>query len=175
MISVGTDGRRWLKLVGMAFIVTGCVRTPAMQFPGAQVVSRRLAALPSVGVVWNYDFDGKRTVDNEGGLKVQQNIDDSITYRVRRHGGRSFRASAIEGLEHAQAFRSWAIDALAEIMSERLGGSEARHATVGDFRFGESLGSWRSQLDADFVLVTFVLDGHNTAGRSIAVAVGEAI
>jgi len=173
MGAVETDARGWLALASMGFVVTGCVATPAMNYPGTQVASSRLAALPSEGVVWNYDFYGQRTVDSAAELKAKQNFDDSITYRVRRHGGRSFWAASVVGLGHARAFRSWVVDTLAEIMEERLAASKQQHETVGDFRFSHSLESWRSPLDADFVLVTLFLDGHNTAGRLLAVGVGS--
>jgi hypothetical protein len=143
-----------------------------VQYPGPQVVSRRLAALPSEGLAWNWDFYGKRTIDEPGGSEARQNIDDSITYRVRRHGGHSFRAASIEGLEHAQAFRSWAVDTLAALIVERVSDAEPPRVRYADLRFSESLESWRAPLDADFVLITFFLDGRDTQGRAFAVAVG---
>ena len=166
------DRRGWLGLLGLGFALVGCVITPEMQYPRTRVVSRRVAVLPSEGMVWIYDFYGDRTLDRAGSLKAKQNIDDSLTYRVRRYGGRSFSAASIEGLDDARAFRSWAVDTLTEVMGERLAVSEQRHASVGDFRFSKGLDSWRAPLDADFVLVTLFIDGHDTAGRSLAVAVG---
>jgi len=100
-------GGGWLGLAAMGLTLAGCIGTPAMQYPGTPVVARRLAALPSEGIAWNYDFYGTKTVDQAREVMVKRNLDDSITYRVRRHGGRSFRAASVERLEHAQAFRSW--------------------------------------------------------------------
>ena len=166
------DRGGWLGLVGLGFILAGCVITPQMQYPGTRVVSRRVAVLPSEGMMWIYDFYGDRTLDRAGSLEAKKNIDDSLTYRVRRYGGRSFGAASIEGLDDARAFRSWAVDTLTEVMGERLAVPGQRHESVGDFRFSKGLGSWRAPLDADFVLVTLFIDGHDTAGRSLAVAVG---
>lgn len=162
------NGRGWFKLLGLGFMVAGCVSTPAMQYPGTQIASRRLAVLPSEVVEWGFDFYGKETVDKADTQKAKQNIDDSITYRVRRKGGRSFGAASVEGLDHVQAFNSWAVDTLTEVMVERLALAERNHATVGDFQFPNSLESWRSALDADFVLFTLFLDGRDTVRRALA-------
>jgi hypothetical protein len=169
--SVGMNGNRWPILVGIAFLVSGCVTTWTLQYPGTQVVSRRLAAFPSEGIVWHWDFYGNRTADEKSALETRQALDEAINYRLRRHGGHSFGADAIAGLEHAQEFRSWSVDTLVQIHTEHFSDAEGTHDNVGDFRFSKSLESWRAPLDADFVLITFFLDGHDTKGRAIAVAV----
>jgi len=170
------DSGGWRKkLAGLGLlglVATGCINGPEMQYPETQVASRRLAALPTEALAWTYDFYGTRTLDQKRSLEIKRNIDDSITYRVRRRGGRSFTAASIEELPHAQAFRGWAVDTLTEIVNERVTYSNAKHESVGDWRFPHRLSSWRSRLDADFVLITLFLDGHNTAGRAVAVAVG---
>jgi hypothetical protein len=160
--------RGWFSLAGLAFSLSGCL-TSAMQYPGIDVTSKRVAAMPSEGVVWDCDFYGKETVAAEDTLKAKQNIDDSINYRVRRAGGRSFGPASVGLLDGAQAFRSWAVDTLSEIMLERIEPSARKHATVGDFRFPNDLESWRSLLDADFVLFTTFILGRETMGRALAV------
>lgn len=167
---VGIGGRGLLALT-LAVGLAGCISTTVMKYPGVEVASRRLAAFPSEGIVWSWDFYGKRTADEKGGIETRKNLDDSINYRLRRHGGRSFDAASIDGLEHARAFRSWAVDTLTALIAQRFSDAEKPHLDVGDFRFPESLESWREPLDADFVLVTFFLDGHDTQGRAIAVAI----
>lgn len=170
------DTSGWLeKLVGLGvlgWLATGCINGPEMQYPQTQVASRRLAALPTEALSWTYDFYDKRTLDQKRSLEIKRTIDDSITYRVRRSGGRSFTAASIEELPHAQAFRGWAVDTLTEIVHENVTYSNTKHESVGDWKFPQSLSSWRAPLDADFVLITLFLDGHNTAGRAVAVAVG---
>lgn len=163
-------GRAWLRTLGVsALALAGCA-TPAMQYPGIEVVPQRLAAFPSDGVEWTYDFSGTRMVDREGSVTAQKNVDDSINYRLRRRGGHSFRADALDRVEQGRAFYGWVIDAMSEIMAERLGLSKQRHTTVGDWRFSGGLESWRGPLDADFVLVSMFIDGHNTPGRALAVS-----
>jgi len=143
-----------------------------MQYPGIEVVPQRLAAFPSDGVEWTYDASGEKTMDPAGAIVAQKNLDESINYRLRRYGGHSFRADALDGLENVRAFHGWVVDVLHEIMLERLGGAKRKHETVGDWSFSRSLESWRAPLDADFVLVSLFIDGHNTAGRAVGVAIG---
>ena len=158
-------GRGWLKVVGMGLLTGGCYRLPELEYPGTPVASRRLAALPSQGVVWVYDLSGKKIVDEEATARAKRNVDDSINYRVRRYGGHSFSAAAVADLEHLKAFRQWSREVMLGIVKERMADAPRIHQNVGEFRFSQRLGSWRRPLDADFVLVTAIFDGHNTFGR----------
>lgn len=151
-----------------ALAMAGC-KTPALQYPAVQVASHRLAAFPSYVKEWEYDADGKKTLDDQGAATARMNLDESIGYRVWQHGGRFVGVASIAGLEQVGDFHQWALDAMTEIGAERLGYATKKHETVGDWGFGRSLGSWRAALDADFVLVSMFLDGHNTPGRGLKV------
>jgi len=158
-----TNAWGWLPAAVLGFTLA-CTETPALQYPQTPVVSRRVAAWPS-------DVLGRKDADPERIAKTRQNLDESITYRVHRHGGRSFEAASVEGLEHSRAFRRWTSESLRQIVAELQGSSRSHHANVGDYRFSHNLDSWRAPLDADFVLVTLVLDGPGS-GVSPVLAAG---
>ncbi len=61
-----------------------------------------------------------------------------------------------------------------EIMAERVGDEPANHRSVADWKFSPDITSWRSVLNADFVLVSFVLYAYayaytDTVGRAVDV------
>lgn len=126
-------------------------------------------AFPTDGIFWNWDFYDEATVDLKKSSTARKNLDVSVHYRVQRHGGHFVRVESLEGLGNASAFHNWSFAAMGEIMAERMGHSRQTHRTVGDWRFRASLAGWRTFLDADFVLVSRFLDGHNSAGRALAV------
>jgi hypothetical protein len=146
----------------------GCA-TPAMRAPGVQVVPGRLVALPTDGVVWEMDFEGKRTLSKDKSDAAVENFDDSIAYRLSLHGGRSVASETFETWPWATPFRDWSARMMSEIMTERLGRARVQHESVADWRYGRALATWRERLAADYLLVSMFLDGRNTVGRSIAV------
>ena len=159
-------GRRWTWTLWATLAVAGCT-TPEMRVASVSVASRRIAALPTEGVVFDYDFQGHKTVSSTDTVIAKKNFDDAINYRLRQHGGRAFRAAAIGDLPHATPFHLWFVSSLKEIRDERLGRAHDTHETVGDWKFSSSLGSWRAVLDADYVLVSQFIDGRNTIGREL--------
>jgi hypothetical protein len=163
--------RWWRTLCTAAVALAGCA-TPAMQVPGVTVASHRLASLPSDGTVWDFDVSGNRTIDHAASVEARKNVDESIAYRLSQHGGHSFSDATMDHLLYAESFQEWALDAMGDIMAERLGRAEKKHVTVGDWRYRRSLGAWRTTLRADFVVVSMFLYGRNTAGRAFSVAIG---
>ncbi|HLK93395.1 MAG TPA: hypothetical protein VKZ18_26115 [Polyangia bacterium] len=159
-------------MLAAALAAAGCGGTPLMYLPGTTVASRRLAAFPSDGIYWTFYADGKMKVAREGSVTARANVDESIAYRVQQHGGQVFRAPALENLPYAPAFHEWAFDSLVEIMDERRGRAHRKHGSVGDWVFRTSLARWRTELNADYVLVSAFSDGHNTPQRQIGLVFG---
>jgi len=159
-------GLRWTCILWAALAVAGCA-TPEMRVASVSVASRRIAALPSEGVVFDYDFQGRKIIDSSGTVIARRNFDDAINYLLQQHGRRAFSTAALGGLPHAYPFHLWFVSSLKEIRDERLGRAHETHETVGDWRFSSSLGSWRAVLDADYILVSQFIDGRNTIGREL--------
>jgi hypothetical protein len=149
----------------------GCA-TPAMRDPSVKVVPERLAAVPTEGVVWEFDSNGKRTISEQGTVAAIKNLDESISYRLWLQGGHSIGTDAFEGFKWAVPFREWSRRMMREIMSERLGHANTKHESVTEWRYGPALASWRDRLGADFLLVSLFLDGRNTTGRNVLVVLG---
>jgi hypothetical protein len=90
---------------------------------------------------------------------VKRNVDDSINYRLLPQGGHAFASAATARLEQFAEFFHWSWRAMHEIMAERLGQEPATHRSVAEWRFPRDITSWQTALNADFVLVSFVLYG----------------
>ena len=61
---------------------------------------------------------------------------------------------------------------MSDVMNERLGLSPAQHNSVGEWRYGPGLATWRERLGADYLLVSQFLDGRNITGQRVIVASG---
>jgi hypothetical protein len=163
-------------LVYATSIVTtvGC-RTPAMRDPDVQITARRLVAVPTAGMVFQFGNDGRETVQEDQSALASKNLDNWINYRLSLHGGRFFDANAVAPLEHAPEFRRWGVETLTQIMVERLGNSPTKHRSVSDWRFIPSIASWRAALRADFVLVSLYIHGRDeTAANALLARVSAA-
>lgn len=156
-----------LIVVGLAM---GACATPALQAPDVRVTSRRLVAFPSSALVWTLDASDQRIIDEDASALAAKNIDYAVEQRLRRYGGRLVTSKEVNALSNGVAFYRWSQRALKEIITEQVhSGMVAQHKTVGDWTYTSNISGWRSALDADFVLVSLFLEGHNTTGRSLAV------
>jgi hypothetical protein len=148
----------------------GCASTPAMRDGSVQIVPRRLVAVPSDGVVFEFDIHEKRTLHEDQSAQARKNLDASITRRLSVYGGRFVDDNTMGTLKYAAKFHVWTLDMFGDIMAERLGRTYTKHKSVSDWRFSPGLESWRSALGADFVLVSLFIHGRDTTGRAVAVA-----
>jgi hypothetical protein len=161
-------GRATIAAVTLATLDLACATGPALRDPQAHIAATRLAALPAALDVFVWGREGRRLSDRELTETVRGNVDESINYRLRSHGGRSFGSAATSRLEHFTDFYRWSLRTMHEIMAERLGDAPAAHRSVAEWRFPAALSSWRTALNADFVLVSFILYGDPGQGFSPA-------
>jgi hypothetical protein len=150
--------------------LAGCGPSIVMHPPGADIVPKRLGALPTQGVEWEFDFDGNRTLQRAWTVAARTSLDDATNYQLSLHGGSFFEEDALGGLPAYERFRRWSESTLLEIMGEALGRSRDRHESVLAWGFASNLEPWRQALASDFVLISLFLDGHNSTGRALAVA-----
>jgi hypothetical protein len=144
----------------MALLVTlapACATGRELRDPHVRIAATRLAALPTQGKIYVVGPRGRRISDEELRKAVQGNVDDSINYLLQQHGGRSFGSAATSRLDHFSEFYHWSWAAMNEILAERVGDERAIHRSVADWRFPRDITSWRPVLNADFVLVSFIL------------------
>jgi hypothetical protein len=92
---------------------------------------------------------------------AKRNFDDSVDYRLRQHGGRTFRDAAVDGLPHAYPFHLWVHSSLTELMLRGFPRLNEGYAFAGGWTFSSSLDAWRAVLDADFIVVSLFNDGHD--------------
>jgi len=154
----------------LATMLLSCTTGPELRDPRARVAATRLVALPAQGQIFVVGPRGRKISDAVLSRVVLENVNDSINYLLHQHGGRSFGSAATARLEHFTEFYHWSWDAMNEIMAERLGNEPANHRSVAEWRFPRDIASWRPVLNAEFVLVSFILyadPGQGLNGPSV--------
>ena len=150
--------------------VAGCAAVVGFAGPsmsvGARIRSSRLAAVPAGGEIFALDADGGFVPRDELAARAAQNINDSINYRLHVHGARMFSWEDVRKLPNAHSFDEWSTQSMREIIRELLGKSQHAHASVADFRFPGDLGIWRRDLAADYLLISYFINGYDARARS---------
>jgi hypothetical protein len=141
----------------LATMLLSCATGPELRDPRVRIAATRLAALPAQGQIFVVGSRGRKISDAALSGAVLGNVNDSISYLLHQHGARSFGSAATARLDRFSEFFHWSWGAMNEIMAERLGNEPAIHRSVAEWRFRHDITSWRPVLDADFVLVSFIL------------------
>jgi hypothetical protein len=156
--------RRCLVTLAVAVAAAGCAG-PSLSV-GARIPSSRLAAIPASGAIFAFDADGTFIPRDELTARAAQSIDDSINYRLHVHGARMFSWEDVRKLPDAHAFEEWSAHSMREIILELVGKSQQEHASVADFRYRGDLGIWRRDLAADYLLISYFINGYDTRARA---------
>jgi hypothetical protein len=72
----------------------------------------------------------------------------------------------VRKLPNAHAFEEWSAHSMQEIVRELIGKSQQEHASVADFRYRGDLGIWRRDLAADYLLISYFINGYDTPARA---------
>jgi hypothetical protein len=156
---------RWgVMTLAAAVAVAGCAG-PSLSV-GARIPSSRLAAIPAIGETFSLDADGTFIPRDELAGRAAQSINDSINYRLHLHGARMFSWEDVRKLPNAHAFEEWSTHSMREIILEVVGKSQQEHASVADFRYRGDLGIWRRDLAADYLLISYFINGYDTRARA---------
>lgn len=150
-------------MLATAASVAGCAG-PSMSV-GARIPTSRLTAIPAIGETFEFGADGTLTPRDDMAALAAQSINDSINYRLRVHGVRMFTWDVVKKLPDAHDFFEWSAHSMEEIILELLGKSEQEHASVADFRYRADLGTWRRSLAADYLLISYFINGYDTRAR----------
>ncbi|HEY5448335.1 MAG TPA: hypothetical protein VIQ54_06270 [Polyangia bacterium] len=147
----------------------GCGPGFALRAPGAPKECGRIAAGPAVVSVFEFDANGGLKKREDWMFDAARNVDAAVAARVKRTGGRTFVAPDVAHTDvAADDFRHWTSATLQEIAGKIAGTKSSPHQSVGDWRFEQSLTTWRAALGADFALALLFVDAYEPAAASNA-------
>jgi len=139
----------------------------ALRVPAAPKDCARIAAGPAVVSVVEFDASGGLKRRDDWTYDAARNVDAAVAARVTRAGGRTFAAPDVAHTDvAADDFRHWTSATLQEIAGQIAGTKSSPHKSVGDWRFPESLTTWRAALGSDFALALVFVDAYEPAAPS---------
>jgi hypothetical protein len=145
--------------------MTACSATFATKVPGVQILPSRLAAGPANVAIFEFGGDGKLTPRPDWTRAAAKQVDAAVGGRVAGNGGRVFVAEDVAHTDVGYGdFRHWSNAALQEVAATVAGTRASTHRSVAEWRFPNSLATWRAALGVDFVLVVGFVDAHETSG-----------
>ncbi len=145
----------------------GCGPGFLLRVPSAPSSCARIAAGPAVVSVVEFDASGGLKRRDDWTYDAARNVDAAVAARVTRAGGRTFAAPDVAHTDvAADDFRHWTSASLQEIAGKIAGTKASPHKSVGDWRFPESLTTWRAALGSDFALTLVFVDAYEPAGAA---------
>jgi hypothetical protein len=153
--------------VVLVWAAAGCGSGFQLRIPDAPKDCKRIAAGPAVVSVFEFEASGGLKPRNDWTYDASQNVDAAVAARVKGHGGRMFVAADVAHTDvTSDDFRHWASAALQEIAGKIAGTKSSAHQSVADWRFPQSLTTWRAALGADHVLILLFVDAYEGAASS---------
>jgi hypothetical protein len=148
----------------VAWAAAGCGSGFALSVPGAPKDCRRIAAGPAVVSVFEFEASGRLKQRADWAYDASQNVDAAVVARVKRGGGRTFVSADVAHTDvTSDDFRHWASASLQEIAGTIAKTRSSAHQSVADWRFPQSLSTWRAALGADSVLILLFVDAYEPA------------
>jgi hypothetical protein len=134
---------------------------------GVTVAPSRLAVGPASVSVVEFDGNGRLAPRPDWAADAAQNVDAAVAARVTANGGRTFVAADVAHTDVAYGdFRRWSAGALQEIAGKVDGRRPSAQRAVADWRYPQSLATWRAALAADFVLAVLFVDAYEPGGQA---------
>jgi hypothetical protein len=169
-------GRSFLLTYSVAIALSGlaaCAPTFLTRSAGVRILPGRLAVGPAIVSVVEFDGNGKLTPRADWAAAATQNVDAAIAARVTANSGRAFVAADVAHTDVTYGdFRHWSSGALQEIAGKLAGTRASDHRSVADWRYPQSLATWRAALAADFVLAVLFADAYETEGLATPAPAG---
>ena len=148
----------------LVWAAAGCGSGFALSVPGAPKDCRRIATGPAVVSVFEFEASGGLKQRADWTYDASQSVDAAVAARVKRGGGRTFVAADVAHTDvTSDDFRHWGSAALQEIAGTIAKTRSSAHQSVADWRFPQSLSTWRAALGADFVLILLFVDAYEPA------------
>lgn len=169
-------GRSFLLTGSVAIALSGlaaCAPAFSTRTAGVRIVPGRLAVGPAIVAVVEFDGNGNLLPRADWAATAAQNVDAAVAARVIASGGRIFVAADVAHTDVTYGdFRHWSSGALQEIAGKLTGSRASEHRSVADWRYPQSLATWRAALAADFVLAVLFADAYETAGQATPATAG---
>jgi hypothetical protein len=144
-----------------------------MRDPTARVLPGQLVGLPVAVESFSHDADGKIDRRPDWAEAASTNLDTSLNYRLSVHGSRFFTAGALDAVEGYDALRTWTLQNLRRVLAQaRERSGYEGHPNVASYQVTEDLEPLRSALRADFAVLSYFLDGEDSAGRAAMTVAG---
>jgi hypothetical protein len=151
--------------VATAWAAAGCAPAFQVRASGAPKDCKRIAAAPVVVSVVEFDGGGNLKPRADWSYDATANVDGAVTARVKGAGGRAFVPADVAHTDvTSDDFRHWSSATLQEIAGKIAGTKSSPQRSVTDWRFPQSLTTWRAALGADFVLTVLFIDAYEPAG-----------
>jgi hypothetical protein len=140
---------------------TGCSPAFQLRVPDAPKTCRQIAAGPAVVSVFEFDANGGLEQRADWTYDAAANVDGAVAARVKRAGGRTFVAADVAHTDvTSDDFRHWTSAALQEIAAKIAGTKASPHQSVGEWRYPQSLTTWRAALGTSAALTVFFVDAY---------------
>jgi len=155
--------------VVLVWAAAGCGPAFRLVVTDAPKDCRRIAAGPAVVSVFEFEASGSLKQRDDWTYDAGRNVDAAVAARVKRGGGRTFVAADVAHTDvTSDDFRHWGSGALQEIGGTIARTRSSAHQSVADWRFPQSLSTWRAALGADFVLILLFVDAYEVVAPATA-------
>ena len=148
----------------LAWAAAACGPAFLLRTPDAPKDCGRIAAGPAVVSVFEFDPSGGLKPRSDWTYDAGQNVDAALAGRLEHGGGRPFVGADVAHTDvTSDDFRHWASKALQEIAGKIANTTSSAQQSVADWRFPQSLTTWRAALGSDFVLSLLLVDAYEPA------------
>ena len=162
--------RRSFVLV-TSFAIAACAPAFSTRTADVRIAPGRLAVGPAIVSVVEFDGNGNLAPRADWAAAAAQNVDAAVVARVGANGGRIFVPADVAHTDVPYGdFRHWSSGALQEIAGKLDGSRASAHRSVTDWRYPQSLTTWRAALAVDFVLAVLFVDAYESGGSAAAAA-----
>jgi len=150
--------------VVLAWAAAGCGPAFLLRAADAPKDCGRIAAGPALVSVVEFDPSGGLKPRSDWTYDASQNVDAALAARVKHGGGRTFVAADVAHTDvTSDDFRHWGSRTLQEIAAAIAKKQPPARQSVADWRFPESLTTWRAALGSDFALILLFVDAYEPA------------
>jgi len=151
--------------------MVGCAPALSTRTAGVTIVPSRIAVGPAMVSVFEFDRSGGLAQRADWTSAAAQNVDDAIAARVAASGGRTFVPADVAHTDVSYGdFRRWSSGALQEIARQLDGTRPSARRSVSEWRYPQSLSTWRAALAADFVVAVLFVDAYEAAAQATPAA-----
>jgi hypothetical protein len=137
------------------------------------LVASRTSVLPIETIAFELDTSDNRVEKPEWAADMNTVMTQEIGRLIAGSGISLVDTPSMDACgAPCEQFRSWSLNAAAEIALQKTGRSDFNRRSVADWRYESDLTPVREALGADFTVTFFVRDTRETTGRAIVAGLG---